>query len=108
MLYGLTFVGGLIVFLAPFTGGWRGRPRWSRVALWLMGSAVTAWTILGVLLVYRVISLSPITRDLLFAIKNMLSGLALGQLLVLLFAGGFSRLPSALKSQRESEGEKKT
>ncbi len=101
MLYALTFVGGLIVFLAPLGQSWRGRSPWSRIALWILGCAVIAWSILGALLIYRLVSLSNVTRDLLFTIKNMLTGVALGQLLLLLFARGFGRASSKPTSQEE-------
>jgi hypothetical protein len=108
MLYVLMSVGGLIVFVASFSERGRVQPRWSRIALWMIGCAVVVWSMLGVLLVYKAISLSPITRDLLFAIKNMLSGLALGQLLLLFLAGGFSPHSSKARSQGEHEGKQKT
>ena len=106
MRYVLVFVGGLMVFLAAFTKRGRSRPHWSRIALWMIGFAVIVWSLLGVVLTRELTSLSPIGRDLLYTVKKMLSGLALGQLLLLIFARGFSDSSSRAKAQGESEPEK--
>jgi len=99
--YGIVFLGGLVMLLAPYTKRWRTRPDWVRIALWMFGVSTVSWGLLGCLLAFGPTQLSTNSRGLLQAVKTILSGAALGLLLLLLLARGFATLRSEEEKQKE-------
>jgi hypothetical protein len=86
--YGCGCIGGLILFVAPFSAKCRKNPRWIRVALWMSGPMAMGWGLLGYTLLFDS-SLSPHGHNLVLHFKTQLSGMALGILLLLIFSGEF-------------------
>ncbi len=106
--YALLSLGGLIILLVPFAKRWRNRPLWSRFALWLFGGAGITWSFLGFVVTSNVIPLSRVTVAILFTIRHMLTGLAGGQLLLLVLAGGFSGLSSKTEDTDKKSSEERS
>ncbi len=85
--YGAGVLGGLALFVAPFTHGGRRSPRWTRIALWICGPVSAAWGALGLVLMLAWQGLSRESYDLVVHFRAFFAGIGVG-LLVLLFASG--------------------
>src|SRR5438876_11827948 len=72
--YAAAVLGGVALFVAPFTRSSRRMPRWTRVALWLVGPATTAWGGLGLTLAFAWQSLSRDSYHLIGHYKTSFGG----------------------------------
>ena len=97
--YVIAFVGGIYLLVAPISGRGRLAPHWVRVALWIVGTLLIAWSILGYIEYYSHYEFSALARQRLFQCKTLCSGACLGILILLLVSGelirAFSRPRSA-------------
>jgi hypothetical protein len=85
--YGLVLLGGLALFIAPFTARGRVAPHWMRVALWLCCPIAVAWSALGFILLFGSATLSEHAYFVIRQTKTLFAGMGIG-ILVLLFASG--------------------
>lgn len=85
--YGAAFLGGIFLFIAPFTSRGCAVAHWMRVALWLFGPIAIAWSVLGFILLFSSTPLSEQTLLILRQTKSLCAGMAVG-ISVLLFASG--------------------
>jgi len=58
---GAVLLGGVVLFIAPFTARGRVAPHWMRVALWLSCPIAVAWSFLGFTLAFGSLRLSQHT-----------------------------------------------
>ncbi len=84
---GAVLLGGVVLFIAPFTARGRVAPHWMRVALWLSCPIAVAWSFLGFTLAFGSLRLSQHTYYAISHTKAVLTGMGLG-ILILLFASG--------------------
>jgi hypothetical protein len=89
--YGAGVLSGLGLAAAPLTRSRRGAPRWTRIALWIGGSATFVWGVLGYTLLSKPPSSSPDIYTLLRLYKTVSAGIAIG-ILSLLLSSGESRM----------------
>ncbi len=85
--YSVAIVGGVALFVAPFTRATRTSPHWVRVALWMSGLASMGWGALGFTLIFGRQLLPKVFYALAVHFKTGLEGVGFG-ILVLLFASG--------------------
>ncbi|MEP6669415.1 MAG: hypothetical protein ABJF10_09700 [Chthoniobacter sp.] len=85
--YTFGILGGLLFVAAPWIVRGCAEPRWLRSALWLAGAATIVWSVLGLMLLFRVPVLTQQTSAVLQHAKLIVSGIAMG-ILVLMFASG--------------------
>ena len=84
---GAVLLGGVLLFIAPFTARGRVAPHWMRIALWLSCPIALAWSFLGFTLAFGSLRLSQHTYYAISHTKAVLTGMGLG-ILILLFASG--------------------
>ena len=85
--FAIALLGGVYLFVAPFSAPGRVAHHWIRVALWLCGPLCTTWGVAGFILYYRAPYLSKILYHLLQDSKRLSGGMSIG-IIVLLFASG--------------------
>ncbi len=99
--YGAAFLGGLALFIAPFTSRGRVAPHWMRVALWLCGPIVVAWSTLGFTLHFGAATLSEHACFVVPHTKSLFAGMAVGILMLLFASGEFISAFSRSKSNSD-------
>jgi hypothetical protein len=90
--YVAVLLGGITLFIAPFTASGRLAPHWIRVALWLLCPISIAWSLLGLTILYYSAALSDRALGLVYHYKALCAGKAVGILALLLLSGEFMRL----------------
>lgn len=97
--YVIGVLGGIYLFILPFSGRGRLAPPWLRLALWMVGVLAIAWSCLGYIEYYSHYEFSVLGRQRLFQCKTLCGGACVGILSLLLVSGellrAFSRRRSA-------------
>jgi hypothetical protein len=89
--YLIGMLGGIALFIAPFTRRCRAHMGWARIALWLAGLAIVVWSILGTTMLFWRQHFSRYGYFLLEHYKTMCTGAALALLFLLILSGGLWR-----------------
>ncbi len=84
---GLGVIGSIILFSIPFTRRGRTRPRWVRIALWIVSPILLGWSLVGLTLVFAARRLSTLINHFLYYNEAFLGGMILGILLLLIISG---------------------
>ena len=89
--YLLALLGGIALFIAPFTRRFRADMGWTRIALCLAGLLTVVWSFLGTTILFWRHHFSRYGYFLLEHYKTMCTGAALSLLFFLILSGGLWR-----------------
>jgi hypothetical protein len=94
------FLVGVLFGSLPFVGGFRGLPRWIRIALFMIGLSFLIGATAGVVLHFAESHLSALAYRLFFAHVILIVGMGIGIIFLLIFSGEYFRALRDLDAAR--------
>ena len=104
--YIIVSIGSLYLFWTSFTSRVRTRAYWLRIALWMVGSILFSWSLIGFTLFFAFRHIPPQVYRVLYYIKPVIGGMGLGILLLLVISGELFRAFSPVSSEDSRRREK--